>query len=74
MTRRKLYGAALFAAAFTGALGFGATQAVASPDTAAARACDPIRCARDCMRIPGQTSGGSCVNNVCVCSGGGIET
>jgi nitrous oxide reductase len=71
MTRRKLLGATLFAAAFAGALGFGATQAVASPETAVVRACDPVQCRRDCMRIPGQTAGGSCVNGVCVCSGGG---
>ncbi|MET0399236.1 MAG: hypothetical protein ABW277_20770 [Longimicrobiaceae bacterium] len=70
MTRRKLSGA-LFAAAFAGALGFGATQAVASPDTAAVRACDPAQCFRECIRIPGQTAGGSCVNGQCVCSGGG---
>lgn len=71
MIRRKLTGATLFAAVFAGALGFGATQAAASPDTAAVRACDPVQCKRDCLRIPGQTAGGSCVNGQCVCSGGG---
>ncbi|HEV2735413.1 MAG TPA: hypothetical protein VGV85_11285 [Longimicrobiaceae bacterium] len=70
MTRRKLFGATLFAAAFAGALGFGATQAVASPDTAVARACDPVQCNRQCIRVPGQ-SAGSCVDGQCVCSGGG---
>jgi len=71
MTRRKLPGATLFVAAFAGALGFGASQAVAKPETATARACDSFQCARQCARIPGQTAGGSCVNGECVCSGGG---
>ncbi len=55
------------AALTVGALGFGTTQALASPaaDAGDARVCNPQVCNRICQAIPGSiggfcTSGGSC--------------
>ena len=39
---------AVFALAVAAGLGFGATQAFASPARVAARACDPAACRTDC--------------------------
>ena len=58
----------MFAAAMAAALGFGGTQAFASPDAAAAdaeRACSGGQCNRDC-RARGY-DGGFCDQGGCIC-------
>ena len=59
--RRRALGAAVVAA-----LGFGASQALASPAEAVeAAACDRIKCTAKCRSL-GQT-GGACFGDQCVC-------
>jgi hypothetical protein len=57
----------LFTATMIAALGFGATQALASPGAPAddARACNPGQCSRDCKARG--ADGGRCVGGSCVC-------
>ncbi|HEU4452436.1 MAG TPA: hypothetical protein VFR81_05220 [Longimicrobium sp.] len=58
---RRAIGAAVVAA-----LGFGASQALASPaEAAGAAACDIIKCRANC-KAQGQTSG-ACFGDQCVC-------
>jgi hypothetical protein len=58
-----------FAASFVGALGFGATQAVALPqEDSVRRACDPVVCRRWC--IGRGFLDGQCINGECWCNGG----
>lgn len=58
---------ALFAAAVLGALGVGATQALAGPqpDTAARRYCLSLQCKKGC--VEGGFSNGRCIEGNCEC-------
>jgi hypothetical protein len=59
--RRRVIGAAVAAT-----LGFGASQALASPAEAAeAAACDVVKCRANC-KAQGQTSG-ACFEGMCIC-------
>jgi hypothetical protein len=64
--KRRIRGG-MFAAAMAAALGFGGTQAFASPGTAAdaERACSGGQCNRDC-RARG-ADGGFCDQGGCIC-------
>ena len=65
MTITRLRGRAL-GAMVAAALGFGATQATASPPDAERDAvCDPVTCRANC-RLQGQT-GGACFQDQCFC-------
>lgn len=50
----------LLALAVAGALGFGASQAVATPATQVDRSCNPI-CKPDCQGFGGQLQGWTCL-------------
>jgi hypothetical protein len=65
MTIERL-GRRALGAAVAVTLGFGATQAVASPAKAAdAAACDVVKCRASC-KAQGQTSG-ACFEGMCIC-------
>ena len=56
---------AVFALVAASALGFGATQALASSAEARTAACNPRRCNLDCIATG--ASGGSCLGQDCAC-------
>jgi hypothetical protein len=51
--------------AIAAALGFGASQALATPREAEAAACDPVICDKGCKNIGGIR--GFCYNDQCLC-------
>jgi len=59
-----------FAAVLAGVLGFGGTQAFASPAPAgpAERVCNPTACDAACKGMAGPFASGECIDGQCFCA------